>query len=265
MIAINTIRQLPHYRHDAFDAGLLRMGYRLEKSGKPASREDLLILWNRQGAEEQRANDWEALGGTVLVCENGYIGKDAGGLQFYAISVHGHNGSGWFPVGEEDRFTPLNIALRPWVENTGHILVCGQRGIGSRLMASPPSWEDKTARTLKAMGQDKIKIRRHPGNYKPETTLDEDLIGARLCVVWSSASGVKALTLGIPMVYAAPHWICEEAGTKFQHADIATPTRSDESRQRALHRMSHGQWAVEEIQNGEPFARIMAQIGSATW
>lgn len=39
----------------------------------------------------------------------------------------------------------------------------------------------------------------------------------------------------------------------------------DALRQAALHRMAHAQWTVAEIESGEPFARIVAQIGQAKW
>lgn len=264
VIAINTIRTEPHYRHLAFNTGLEKLGYTLRVGGRPKAKEDLLLLWNLHGPNETRGRDWEAQGGTVIVCENGYIGKDAGGLQLYAISVHGHNGSGWFPVGTDDRFAALGIALQPWRAADGHILVCGQRGIGSRKMASPPNWEDGIVKQLATMGMRNVKVRRHPGQKPAATTLEQDLDGAALCMVWSSASGVKAMTLGVPVVYCAPHWICEAAASRGIES-VAEPVRSDELRNIAMHHMSHGQWSVAEIETGEPFARILANLGSAKW
>lgn len=263
MIAINTIRPEPHYRHAAFDAGLKRLGYAVQTAGQPKSRDDLLLLWNLHGANEMRGREWEAKGGTVLVCENGYLGSDAGGQQLYAISVHGHNGSGWFPLGDGGRFARLGIELEPYVDRDGYVLVCGQRGIGSRTMASPPQWEDKVARHLTGLGH-KVKIRRHPGRNPAPTTLTDDLAGARMCMVWSSASGVKALTLGIPTVYCAPSWICAAAaghGT----AAVDTPQRDAHRRLLAMENMANGQWTVAEIEAGKPFVGILENIGFATW
>ena len=266
-IAVNTIRDLPHYRRDAFTAGFEALGYKMETiSKKPRSREDTLILWNLHGSNETLRRDWEANSGTVIVAENGFIGQDANGIQLYAIAVHGHCGSGWCPVGYEDRFAKLGIELKPWQEKPdGHILICGQRGLGSRAMASPPQFEEKTAKQLGSSGHHKtIKIRKHPGLVKPSTTLEQDLEGARVCVVWSSASGVKALTLGIPVVYAAPHWICAGAAGKGLSA-VDAPPRDDVARREAMHRMAFAQWTIAEIASGMPFARIMAEIGDAKW
>lgn len=261
MFAVNTIRLEPHYRRSAFDAGLRRLGYNLVAAAIPRSPQDLLVLWNRQGGHEAMARDWETNGGTVIVAENAYL--EPAKNSMYAISAHGHNGSGWFPMGTEDRFSALGVELQPW--RTGEqILVCGQRGIGSTTMASPQQWELRTARHLKAAGHANVRIRQHPGRSTPETTLEQDLTGAALCMVWSSASGVKALTMGVPVNYCAPHWICEWAAMRGAD-DLAAPMRDDTLRQVAMQRMAHGQWTVAEIEAGEPFARIMANIGQAKW
>lgn len=260
MIAINTIRREPHYRRQAFDAGLESLGYRLEQGGRPHSRSDLLLTWNRHSIEEHRAAEWEAQGGTVIVCENGYLSTSKGSM--YAISVHGHCGSGWFPVGHEDRFSLLGVQVSPWRHAGDCVLVCGQRGIGSRHMASPRNWEITVGHKLRAMGVRNVKIRRHPGRYPAQSTLESDLQFAGSCVIWSSACGVQALVSGIPVAYCAPHWICSHGASKGLGSE---PLRSDAARSEALHRMSHGQWAVDEIARGEPFRRILERIGEASW
>lgn len=264
MIAVCHIKTEPSYRRTAFEAGLRRLGYQLVFSAAPRDKRDLLVIWNRQLGEEVMADTWERHGGTVLVAENGYIGQDGDGRQLYAIAVHGHNGSGWFPVGTEDRLSALHLDIRPWVAETGHVLVCGQRGIGSKTMASPPAWDERTAQRLRAMGEKLVKVRKHPGRYQPTTSLEEDLAGASRCVIWSSSSGVKALVAGVPVVYCAPSWICADgAGAGLKH--LAHPPRDDAKRITALHRMSHAQWRVDEIERGEPFARILDRLEEATW
>jgi hypothetical protein len=249
------VRKEPVYRREAIEKGLKKLGYTIWPTLHPDSREDLLVLWNRKrGADEAAADRWEAAGGTVLVLENGYLQKVD--KTMYAISVHGHNGSGWFPVGDEDRFSRLGFEVKPWRPTMGgHWLVCGQRGIGSSLMASPPQWAEKTAAKLKKWGLP-VRLRLHPGNFAPKVPLLDDLKGAHTCAIWSSGSGVRAIVEGIPVQHSAPHWICAGAGTSGAPED---------HRQQALHRMSHGQWSVDEIASGEPFARILNQLEHATW
>lgn len=252
-IAVIKVRKEPHYRRAAIESGLKRLGYAIaDESARrlPGGPDDLLCLWNRKaGAEEQAAEAWERAGGVVLVFENGYLQKTD--KTTYAISTHGHNGSGWFPVGDEDRFSKLGFEIKPWRTRNGYTLVCAQRGIGSRLMASPPQWAEKFARKLQQAGR-QVKIRSHPGNFAPKVLLLDDLAGAAVAAVWSSGAGVRALVEGVPVLHYAPHWICEN----WKLLD----------REPALNRMAWGQWHHEEIATGEPFARMRdAGWGPRTW
>lgn len=247
--AVIRIRREPAYRRDAFESGLRRLGYEVLDGSRanaewiPTCRDDLLVTWNRKhGIEERMADAWEAKGGTVIVAENGYLAKTE--KTHYAISVHGHCGSGWFPLGTEDRFTPLGFDLKPMnYDRLGYVLVIGQRGVGSRRMASPARWGEALA---KISGH---RFRPHPGVLRPRTPLEADLASAREVRIWSSSVGVRALVEGIPVHHSAPHWICE-----------------GEHREAALHRMSWGQWTVAEIAAGEPFARMKAENwGPKAW
>lgn len=243
--AVIRIRPDPAYRREAFEAGLKRIGYTITDGSRdnlhwqPEGRQDLLVLWNRKaGLEERMAETWEARGGTVLVAENGYLQKVD--KSTYAISTHQHNGAGWFPVGTEDRFSKIGIPMKdPVSRPEGYLLVIGQRGIGSKLMASPALWGEKQMAGLKNAN---AKLRTHPGNFKPKVPLDVDLAGARAARIWSSSAGVRALVEGLPVEHCAPYWICGGVST----------------REVKLNHMAHGQWSVDEISAGEPFARMQA-------
>lgn len=263
--AILTLRSEPFYRRDAFANGLKRLGYTVELADErtstrdktlphPESRDDLWITWNlKAGPQETAAREWQRRGGTTLVVENSYLARVE--KTAYAISVGAHCGAGWFPHDPtEDRFSALGFPLESRGRADGHILVCGQRGVGSTEMASPPNWGVNMARELKARYPDReVRLRPHPGVTRPRVALEADLDGAALCVVWSSACGVRALTMEIPVVYRAPFWICADAASK--QVSMPPPVRYTEH---ALDKMAHGQWSVAEIQTGEPFARMRA-------
>lgn len=256
-IAIVKVRKEPHYRRQAIESGLLRCGYALrDKWAGHATKQDWLVLWNRKaGAEEAEAEDWERRGGSVIVMENGYLQKVD--KSMYAISVGQHNGAGWFPVGNEDRFSALGFELKPWREDGEYVLVCAQRGIGSKLMASPPGWDRKMAAEIRKLTLCRypVKVRNHPGNFVAKVPLTSDLAKAQSCVIWSSGAGVRALVEGVPVVFQAPHWVCENAAVRhWIHTDNYV---ARDNRESTLHHMSHGQWTVDEITKGEPFARIL--------
>ncbi|MEO6588953.1 MAG: hypothetical protein ABIP06_06465 [Pyrinomonadaceae bacterium] len=246
MRAVCLIRKEPYYRKQAFEQGLKRVGFDVVPSAAAEGPEDWLVIWNRQGQNETIADNWERTGGTVIVAENGYLQKVD--KTHYAISVHGHNGSGWFPVGDEDRFSALGFPLQPPKTNVdGHWLICGQRGVGSREMRSPPGWGEALASKFKRAGL-RYKLRQHPGQLPPRVPLLDDLKGALAVAIWSSAAGVRALVEGYEVRHHAPHWICEGP-----------------EREAALHRMSHNQWHHDEIATGEPFARIIEHRKEAKW
>lgn len=256
--AVIRIRPEPAYRREAFESGLRRIGYTIQSGReaehwRPESRADLLVLWNRkQGIDELHAEVWESNGGTVLVVENAYLQKVD--KTMYAISTHQHNGAGWFPTDPAGhRFSALGFDLKDPVNRPeGYLLVMGQRGIGSKLMASPANWGEKQMSGL--IGQ-RAKLRPHPGNFKPKVSLEQDLAGARSVRIWSSGAGVRALVEGLPVSYCAPAWIC--AGV--HDGDVFT-------REEVLNHMAHGQWTVEEIASGEPFARMQAaKWGPKLW
>lgn len=259
-IAICQIRQDPHYRRYAFETGLRKAGYRMVTAGSPGGKHDLLVIWNRYGSFAAMADTWEAKGGTVLVCENGYVGKDEHNHQYYAISAHGHNGSGWWPEATYDRFEKLNLEINEWQKNeAGHLLICGQRGIGSSLMASPPDWHKKVLPYLMLRTKRPIRTRLHPGNNAPTVPLEEDLKGAYACVIWSSSSGIKSLLLGIPVLYAAPYWMCSEAAEKLLESKVDTVSLP-ENRAEAMQKMAWAQWSVKEIEEGTPFILFQDEI-----
>jgi hypothetical protein len=245
--AVIRIRKDPAYRREAFESGLRRLGYDITDGTRdnrdyfPDGSNDLLVLWNKKaGVDEKMADAWEAKGGTVLVVENAYLQKVD--KSAYAISVHGHNGSGWFPVGNEDRFTPLGFELKPArFDHQMPALVVGQRGVGSKLMASPPRWAEDRAAKLDRAGVHTL-LRPHPGQLKPRIPLAVDLARAGSVHIWSSSVGVHALIEGLQVKHHAPHWICQEAQLV--------------GRELALSEMAHGQWTGAEIAAGEPFERM---------
>lgn len=261
--AVMLLRQETHYRSDAFMAGLKKHGYEVRTqpdSNIKIGPDSLLVLWNRKaGREDKMATAWERCGARVVIAENGYIGKDPAGHQYYALALGGHNGSGKWHIGEEDRFAKLGITLQEWRGGGDHILLCGQRGIGSPTMASPPGWHLNLLPRLKARGGPYlIKVRNHPGDRVPQIPLEKDLEGAAGALIWSSSSGVKALAMGIPVCYAAPHWVCAPAAIRFNDKEChAVFKRDDADRARAFHRMAWAQWTLGEITSGDAFDALL--------
>jgi hypothetical protein len=255
------IREYPHYRREAFVAGLARAGYQVSVGHPGRSRPgDLLVIWNRYGHYDQVASAHERAGGIVLVAENGYIGQDKDGVQLYALAVHGHNGSGWWPEGDGARWEELGVEIKPWRAEGEHLYVRGQRGIGTSLMASPPQWHHALGKVLRRTSKRKVVVVDHPGKPACQpgqvAVLQRDMDGAHACLIWSSAVGVRALVEGVPAFYSAPHWVCAGAALRGLER-LEDPLMDDEVRLRALERMAWAQWTVAELASGEPFKRLV--------
>jgi hypothetical protein len=258
------IRTQPHYRREAFESGLKAAGYQVTP-GWPdthARPGDILVTWNRHFDTAPHALAIERLGGTVVVAENGYLGLCPERRQYYALAQGGHNGSGNWTVGKEDRFAKLGIAVKPWRSNPdGHIQIFGQRGIGSPGMASPPNWHLDIAAKLRKIQKREVRVSLHPGPpaIDPEVTerTVKELQGAYCAVIWSSARGVRALVEGIPVFFDAPYWSCSRAAVRGT-GNLDRPCLDDAMRADALHRMAWAQWSVDEIQSGEAFKTLLA-------
>lgn len=258
------IRDLPAYRRDAFEAGLRASGWSVHASRSqpfvPESRDDLLVVWNRMKFFEPQCEKWEAEGGTVLVAENGYIQPEnlTDETRRYALSVGDHNGAGWVPFLGSARAVGQGLWSVPRVLaniDKPNILVLGQRGIGSTLMASPARWAEKTVREIKSGGgptlaYSSVKIRQHPGLVDTCPTLREDLVGIDLVLTWASGAAVQALAWGYPVLYYAPFWVAQAATGFYPEPDKI---------QAAMNNVANGQWSVAEIADGKPF-RVMREM-----
>lgn len=227
----------------------------------------MLAVWNRYGDIESVANRFEARGGIVLVAENGYLGAGgvapkadahAGvtGCTVYAVARHAHNGRGHWPEGDGSRWARLGVALQPLRDGGDYHLIAPNRSFGMAGGVMSFDWAEKTAEAYRKRGL-KVKVRHHPGNNRSPVPLEKDLAGAASVTIWSSSVGVHALVAGVPVICAAPWWICKDAALRTieQLAEIRADVWTVR-RLAALERMAWAQWTVDEIASGEPFRKL---------
>lgn len=238
----------PYYRLHVFSQGLKAHGFRIiqDRNASPRGQSDVLLLWNRNRPHEQIAQRYEAAGATVLISENGYLGKTR------ALAKNHHSGAGTWHVGHADRWGTLGIDVKPWREDGEHILVLPQRSIGEMGVAMPRNWEQTIMPRLKAMTNRRIVLRKHPGK-NPKVQIEDDLAGAWAAVTWASGAGLKAICAGIPVFHDYAKWIGGLAATTT--FDIEHPYLGD--RNTMFHRLAWAQWAWSEIESGEAFACLL--------
>lgn len=255
-IAWSKIRDQPFYRRDAFESGLRAAGYDVRR-GEPGwvNRGDVLLLWNRYGANHDLACWFEKSGGTVVVAENGFVGLGGQSPHSmavrdpYAINLGYHNDSATRPLIDGDRWSALGVQLQPWREGGGHVLICPNRSFGTPGRIMPPQWPEQMRAKFEAQGY-QTRIRPHPGNHVPARPLERDLEGCWFVVIWNSSAGIHALIAGVPVISCAPNWICRAASWD-DRRPLPPPARLP-----ALQRMAQGQFFVAEIAAGIPFQRL---------
>lgn len=260
-----TLRHQPPYRSDAFADGFERLGYKVQMQFPPEGGvrpKDVVVTWNLNPRYRPAALEAKRAGAPLLVAENGYIPKKAGRELYYALARDGHNGSGYWFVGNEDRWSPLNRHIGPWQDNKGgHVLVIGQRGIGSEVMKCPLNFYERVRPKISALlervsarERPEIRFRPHPGRGGPETPLSDDLRGAMAVVTWASNVANLALLGGIPVFRLAPYHVNEATIPVLDR--LLDPPRPD--RLAAFQKLAWAQWSLSEIQSGEAFKVLLA-------
>lgn len=259
-------------RADHMREGLLAIGYDVKRCHgnragfahcRPNDDRDVMIMWTKsRHSLEGPADTFEKAGGRVIVCEESHF-KGMVDEKIFSMCLGDHNGAGTWPSFGPARWASFGLELKPWREDGDYILVCGQRGIGSRLMHSPDDWHTRTKDSI--VTQRQIQVRVHPKSKLPgdkrfihaqPESLDEHLADAWAVVVWSSGVGTKALMEGIPVFYGAPHNFLEGAAQALGGgAKLDDPQPGD--RLPAFERLAWCQWKTSEIRSGEAFKHLL--------
>lgn len=256
------VRFRPPYNGDSFARGLMTMGYEIfqDASDKP-DVDDVVVMWNRHpGWYETVAQRYENAGARVIIVENGYLGRDFKGDEWYAVARDQHNGAGLWWNNGPDRWASLGIELLPWRQTGDDIVLLAGRGMGSNLCRPIAEWTDQTFNALKKRTARQIRQRRHPGpkDAWPGKPLLEAIHGSHAVVTWSSSAAIKSIIAGYPAFYAMPDWIGFAAARELSH-DLEDPFLGD--RLPMLQRMAWAMWSRKEIERGDPFRILLGDRG----
>lgn len=256
----NFVRDKPEYRFASVNAGARALGYEVShnRGAQPKDDRDCCVIWNRYGASDAIAKTFEAAGCAALVMENGYI-PQVRGEAYYALGIGGHNGAGWHPVGDANRWSMFNVDLAPWHGTGSYVLLIGQRAPGYNQQAIPAEWPDCAIDRIKERSELRIVYRPHPSRQilpakhdvqisdPAKTYLAYDLADASMTVVWTSNCGTESLIAGVPVWKMGPHTITESACLRT--IDWLEPL----DREPAFIRLAWAQWSIAEIERGDAF------------
>lgn len=263
-IAWITLRHRPPYRSDAFATGFEELGFKVQMmfpERNAVRPQDVVVVWNLNPRYRGPADEAQRVKAGLIVAENGYLPSISEPEPYYALARNGHNGSGLWFVGPEDRWTPLGYQVAEWQSNpNGHILVADQRGIGSELMRCPRPFYETVAPKIKRIFAkvDKkripeIRLRAHPGRHAAKQSLEADLKGCRVVVTWASNVANISLLHGIPTFRVAPYHV--NAAALDDLSLLPNPPQTD--RLKAFKQLAWAQWSLSEIESGAAFQHLL--------
>jgi hypothetical protein len=202
----------------------------------------------------------------VLLLEHGYLGdRDEwislgwnglnGRANFYNSNVHGDRWE-WY----------WKDKMKPWRGDSGdYALLCGQvsgdmslsdcENYGGFLIKKSKQLLKKYGRVVYrphplAAGKRKVKIRFDPKVEiidPKESTLEENISGAKIVVAWSSNCLVEAMYNGIPFESNSPFSMVHNYNT----AEFEEPDRDDWGR-----KIAYSQWSRCELLDGTAWSHI---------
>lgn len=255
------IRHEPHYRRDAFESGLKRCGFTIQGHPRGAiGPGDVLVIWNRYGHYHELARRFEAGGGRVIVAENGPLGREWRGEHWYSIVEGNPAGGGRWPDLGASRWDSLNVDICEWRKGGREVIILAQRGIGPPGIAQPNGWAHAAAARFNLSALGPVRIREHPGEGEC-VALDVDLRDALCVVTWASGAALKALLMGIPVIYGYEKWLGRAAASPVRVFSAADAARMPQS----LHRerlpvfrdLASTMWLIPEIASGKPFSALL--------
>lgn len=190
------------------------------------------------------AGEWAQQNGALL-WDKGYF-KSGHYEGYYRASWMGTQAPFNFSASSDNsRWRRLDIAIEPWRNSPGHILVCPPTDLVYKFYGLE-DWWGTTKQQLLARFEEPKDIRiRQKGTSVP---LDNDLNGAEAVVTFNSGVGWEALRRGIPVVSDLR---CSTVGSFLGTtiADLGKPV-AHHDRRALFSFMANRQFTLAEIENG---------------
>lgn len=237
----------------------------LQRSSEVPRSVDAVAIWSWHRGQSLRS-----AGHNVLVMERGYIGDR---FRYTSLGWNGLNGQAQFMldgIGGGNRFaTHFPGALKPWKTPGRDLAVIMGQVPGDAALAGTDlaPWYVAVAQRLKPDYR-RVLFRPHPealrrgqvsgalaGLTFAEGDLADVLAAADLVVTWNSNSGVDAVLAGVPTVAMARGSMAWPVTMR----DVSSPFFPVE-RDAWAERLAHCQWLPEEIEAGEPWARLRGML-----
>ena len=250
---------------------------------------DVAIIWSVlfQGNMAGNFKVWERFKSAnkpVIVLEVGAIKRNA----TWRCGINGITGDAYHgPTGNaDDRFKQFGLELKPWRQQSGHIVICGQHDDSAQWQThnntSVAKWIYDTVESWRAHDtQSTFIIRPHPRNKfswtelgppdrlgwstikypnKVQNTYDDFdfekvLEDAKLVINYNSNPAIEAVLAGVPiMTHESSR--CWPVANPIEYTEqYAKPER-----QQWANDLCYTEWTEQEILTGLPFKRIRQKL-----
>lgn len=257
----------PGLAYDAAEAGFQKLGIKVTRFSR---MEDIVtpdvIFWGWKPAGGQVLR---ACGKNILVIENGYLGDRT--RNYTSLGWNGLNGKAVMPVYEFDktmaRSRAAGVRMKPWKNDPqGKIVILGQVEVDASVrQVDIRKFYEVVGRIAQHIWDKPVYFRPHPESLKHSQgvlsveglkncnapTLEECLNEAFFTICYNSNSSLDSVLHGVPTFIADKGAIAYDLGSHDLRA-LITPDR-----EKAVDRIAHQQWTLEEIASGEPLKAII--------
>ena len=174
------------------------------------------------------------------------------------------NASCYNENSSQDRWQALDISMKDWREEGGHILILGQHEIGiSTQHIDVVRWWEDIIRGASAITKKKILFRPHPNqtkfpagnNYEitENTSIEEDLENCWCAVARTTNGAVDAIINGIPVFTPDEACMAYDVASH-EILQIDRPLTPDRTQWAA--NLAYAQWSIEEMRQGLPWKHL---------
>lgn len=257
------------------DYGEDENGDELKWSG-PHPEDDVACFFGVKGKSRRIMDDYLAVGKATLFLDKGYTrskGKN-GHTEFTRVSVNGGDPLAYMMEQKRPstRWERLGIELKERQENGGHILLCCSSAKFHEFhgIKEPTRWANQTVREIRDFSERTVIYRPKPSwraavpvegalFTSGNTPIADALRGCHCVVTHGTTAAADAIFAGVPAMVFGNAIARPVAETRIQ--SIETPYwGSADKRLRWASAMAYCQWSMAELESGEAWAELKAEI-----
>lgn len=252
-------------------------GNELKWSG-PHPEDDVACFFGVKGKSRRIMDDYLAVGKATLFLDKGYTRSKGrnGHTEYTRVSVNGGDPLAYMMDQKRpgDRWERLGIELKERAPGrSGHILLCTSSAKFHEFhkLKDPTRWAGEIAHNIETIVQDRVIVYRPKPSWKAAVPVDRTLFttgatpiadalrGCHCVVTYGATAAADAIFAGVPAIVLGNAIAKPVAEVKI--GALEEPTwMSLDKRLRWANAMAYCQWSITELESGEAWAELKAEI-----